>query len=95
MNKSVKDLIGNYELVKTTAKSSVDEATMYVEIHEQFDDIYRQCLDWLQEAKQGLRSAVVTSFDSLEEKLMEIGVCYFLKIEFEVSWKLGYVMFLK
>lgn len=80
VNLSVKDLIGNYEQVRTMAKTSVDEATNYVEIHEQFDDIYRQCLDWLQEAKQGLRSASVMSVDSLEEKLVEIGVCYFLNI---------------
>lgn len=76
VNLSVKNLMRNYEQLKTMAQTSVDEATNYVDIHQQFDDIYRQCLDWLQEAKQQLRSAAIISADSVEEKLMEIGVCY-------------------
>lgn len=76
VNKFVDQLHKKYEKLCTTSKDTLDKFELNVKDHQQYQDMYQDCQDWLNSSREKVEACSDTSGDklSLQNKLERLKV---------------------
>lgn len=90
--KYVGELQTKYEKLCDTSKQMLDKLEASVKDHQQYQDMYQDCQDWLNSSREKVELCADTSGDkmSLQNKLERLKVCKRFNCDLSKRFEYGY-----